>query len=187
MTENEVAAKDVKEAGSMMVLLGILQVIVGIVAIAAPLAAGTAVVWIIGIVLLVVGGAWLFGAFKEETFASGAVTFLGGLLYLVVGILVLLHPLAGLGFLGTLLAIFLFMRGILQIQGSFIVKPEKGWGWLLFGGILAILLGVLLMMKWPIGGMWAIGVFIGIELLFSGVTVLLFGGDLRDAAKAKGG
>jgi uncharacterized membrane protein HdeD (DUF308 family) len=186
MTENEVAAKDVKEAGSTMMLLGILQVIVGIVAIAAPMVAGTAFVWVIGIVLLVIGGAWLFGAFKEETFASGAVTFLGGLAYLVIGVLVIANPGAGLAFLGTLLAILLFMRGIMQIQGSFIVKPEKGWGWMLFGGLLAILLGILLMKGWPLTGMWAIGVFIGIELLFTGITVLLFGGDMRNAAKAQG-
>jgi len=179
----ETVATEVRKTGSQMMLLGILKIVAGILAILAPLAAGTAVVWIIGIVLLVVGGMWLFGAFKEDTFASGAVTFLGGLLYLLGGILVLLHPLAGLSFLGTLLAIFLFLRGIVQIQAAFTVKPEKGWGWLLFGGILAILLGVLLMMNWPIGGMWAIGVFIGIELLFSGITVLMFGGTLRDVAK----
>ena len=179
----EEAAKEVRETGSSMVLLGIVQVITGILAILAPIAAGTAVVWVIGIVLLVVGGFWLFGAFKEETFASGAVTFLGGLLYLLGGILVILHPLAGLGFLGTLLAIFLFLRGIIQIQASFAVKPEKGWGWLLFGGILAIVLGVLLMAKWPLAGMWAFGVFVGIELLFTGMTVLMFGSDLREVAK----
>ncbi|MFV1959859.1 MAG: HdeD family acid-resistance protein [Planctomycetota bacterium] len=179
--------KEIKGAGSTMMLLGILQIVVGILAILAPLAAGSAVVWIIGIVLVVVGGAWLFGAFKEETFASGAVTFLGGLLYLVCGILVIMKPLAGLNILGTILMIFLFMRGILQVQGAFIVKPERGWGWLLFGGLLALLLGVLLMAHWPIAGMWAIGVFIGIELLFTGITVLLFGADLRDAAKTTGG
>ncbi len=184
MTDSDV--KELKQAGGSMVFLGILQIIVGILAILAPLAAGKAVVWVIGVVLIVLGGAWLFGAFKEDSFGAGAVTFLGGLLYLVCGILVILHPLAGLGFLGTLLAIFLFMRGILQIQGAFVVKPEKGWGWLLFGGILAILLGVLLMMNWPLGGMWAIGVFIGIELLFTGMTVLFFGGDLRSAAKDAG-
>ena len=187
MTENEVAAKDVKEAGSSMMLLGVLQIIGGILAIAAPLAFGKAFVWVIGIGLVIAGGAWLFSAFKKETFASGAVTFLGGLLYLLVGILLILQPLLALGFLGTLLAIFLFLRGIIQIQGAFAVKPENGWGWLLFGGILAILLGVLLMMEWPDGGMVAIGIFIGIELLFSGITVLMFGGDLRRAAKAQGG
>lgn len=180
----ESVAKEVKKTGGSLMLLGILQVVVGILAILAPLAAGAAVVWIIGIVLLVLGGAWLFGAFKEGSFASGAGTFLVGLLYLLGGILVILHPLAGLGFLGTLLAIFLFLRGIVQIQASFAVKPKKGWGWLLFGGLLAIFLGVLLMMNWPIGGMWAIGVFIGIELLFTGMTVLLFGSDLRGVAKA---
>jgi uncharacterized membrane protein HdeD (DUF308 family) len=185
MVEN--AANEVKATGSMMMLLGVLQVVVGILAILAPIAAGAALAWVIGIVLVVVGGAWLFSAFKKESFASGSSTFLGGLLYLVVGVLTILHPLAGLGFLGTLLAIFLFMRGIIQIQASFAVNPEKGWGWLLFGGLLAILLGVFLMMSWPLGGMWAIGVFIGIELLFSGVTVLMFGGDLRSAAKAAGG
>jgi len=184
MAENEAAAKEVRETGSMMMLLGILQVIVGIVAILAPLAAATALGWIIGIVLAVLGGVWLFSAFKEETFASGAVTFLGGLLYLLGGIMVfIVHPMAGLSLLGTLLAVFLFIRGVIQIQAAFTVKPEKGWGWLLFGGILAILLGVLLMMGWPLAGIWAIGVFIGIELLFSGITVLMFGGDLRDVAK----
>ena len=183
----DTTAAEVKRAGGMLMLLGVLQVVVGILAILAPVAAGAALAWVIGIVLVVVGGAWLFSAFKKETFASGAVTFLGGLLYFVVGVLVILHPLAGLGFLGTLLAIFLFMRGILHLQAAFIVKPARGWGWLLFGGILAILLGVLLMMNWPLAGMWAIGVFIGIEFLFSGMTVLLFGGDLRNAATSAGG
>jgi len=183
---NEGASAEVKKAGGWMMVLGVLQVIVGVLAILAPIAAGAVVAWTIGIVLIVVGGAWLYGAFKQETFASGAVTFLAGLLYLLGGILVVLHPLAGLGFLGTLLAIYLFVRGLLQIQASFVVKPARGWGWLLFGGILAIVFGVFLMMGWPLTVMWAVGVFVGIELLFSGTTLLLFGGDLRAIAKQAG-
>ena len=108
---------------------------------------------------------------------------LAGALYLIVGILLLLNPIIGAGLLALFVAIPFFLRGARQIWASLKIRPEDGWGWLLFGGALALLLGIFLLANWPLGGMVAVGVFIGIEMLFEGVMLLRFGGALREAAE----
>jgi len=60
-----------------------------------------------------------------------------------------------------------------------------GWGWQLFSGIISVLLGIMLWQDWPLSGLWAIGVLIGIRLLFSGFGILFLMGATPPAAEAK--
>lgn len=178
------ADKAIKHTGGTLSTMGIIQIIVGIVAILAPLAAGVTVIWIIGIILFLVGLVWMIAAFGAKSFGSGVGNFLAGLLYFVCGILVVLHPLAGLAFLALLLAIFFLFRGLTQLNTAYSIKPRRGWGWLLFGGILSVALGILLLVEWPGTSMWVIGVFVGLELLFSGWSLVFFGNALRNVVEA---
>ena len=177
------AGKGLKKRGGWMMVLGVLQILGGIFAIAAPFAATGAVAWILGCILIVVGLFEAFSAFRAQTFWSGMGDVLGGILYLIAGAFILMNLQFAMILLGTLVAIFLIARGVLQTMASFQLKPAKGWGWVLFGGLLAILLGVLLMMKWPLAPAMAVGIFIGIELIFSGWTLVFLGGDVRDVGK----
>lgn len=179
MPENEVKA--VKQAGGSMMLLGILQVLAGVIALFAPMATTVAIAWIGGAALTVIGGMSIYAAFKEK---AGTMAVVSSGLLLVLGILLLMNPFIGASMLAIFVAVFFLLSGLMQLQIAFAMKPEKGWGWVLFGGILSVVLGVLLFAKWPLGGMIAVGVFIGIELIFRGMTILLFGSDLRSAAKA---
>ncbi len=67
---------------------------------------------------------------------------------------------------------------------SFQIRPADGWGWALFSGILSIVLGAMFWAQAPLSGALAIGILIGIRLLFSGLTLLMFGLAVRGAAKA---
>ena len=172
------------KAGGSMMLLGILEIVVGVLALFAPMTTAIMIAWIGGAALTVIGAFSIYAAFKEK---AGAMAVLSAVLLLILGILLLMNPFIGASMLAILVAIFFLISGIVQLQIAFAMKPEKGWGWVLFGGILSVLLGVLLFAKWPLGGMMAVGIFIGIELIFRGMTIVMFGSDLRGAAKAAEG
>lgn len=176
-------AKEMKKTGGWMMFLGVLYLIAGTLCIILPLAAGVAVAWVIGIALLAVGIVQAIGAFQAGSFGAGVGEFLIGLLYVVAGVLVLLHPLAGLTFLTMLITVLLFIHGVLLIASAFQIKPEDGWGWLMFGGVLSIILAIMLFMKFPTTALWLPGVLVGVDLLFSGWTILFTGGAVRGTGK----
>ena len=55
---------------------------------------------------------------------------------------------------------------------AFNVKPQPGWGWMTFNGIVTIMLGWMILKGWPVSGVWAIGILVGVRLLFAGITML---------------
>lgn len=183
-TENDnlQTVKDVKSAGGWMLAMGILSIIAGVLAIAMPLASSLSVAWIIGTVLAVVGVFTLIGTFQAGTYEGRGADILAGVLYLLGGILCFVLPQAALLTLTMLVTIFLCVRGVFQIWASLQVKPEKGWGWILFAGILSLVLGILLFSKLPGTALWLPGLFLGIELIFSGWTRIFLGSGLRQAA-----
>jgi uncharacterized membrane protein HdeD (DUF308 family) len=80
-----------------------------------------------------------------------------------------------------LIAYFLAM-GISEITAAFRIRPAQGWGFLLFSGIVSVVLAVLIWNQWPLSGAWAIGVLVGIQLFSSGMTMIAIGSVIKDAA-----
>ncbi|MGB3300294.1 MAG: DUF308 domain-containing protein [Phormidesmis sp.] len=97
------------------------------------------------------------------------------LLYLVVGIFLVTNPLAGAASVALAIGVFFFIEGVFRVILAFKVKPARQWGWMLFNGILMIVLGIFIWSQWPLNASWILGVWIGIGLLLNGVTTLLFG------------
>jgi len=83
-----------------------------------------------------------------------------------------------------LLGAYLLVDGIFGAVFAFQVRPEKGWGWILFSAAVSFLLGILLMKEWPLSGVWAIGTMVGISLLFSGITMISISSAARKFVKA---
>ena len=54
-------------------------------------------------------------------------------------------------------------------------KPMRGWGWVLFNGVVSILLGVLITYQWPLSGTWAVGILVGVDLLIGGFGLIRTG------------
>ena len=168
--------------GCLMVL-GVLNIIFGFVAIGSPLMAGTAATMVIGAMLLISGIFELVHAFSTGGWKSGVVAFLGGALAILGGGLVLSRPLFGLAMLALILAIYFVVDGVVRIAWGFRARPLPGWGFVLFGGVASLLLGLMIWRGWPLSGLWAVGVLVGIRILLSGWTMLLLGVTIGDIEK----
>jgi len=96
-----------------------------------------------------------------------------GILYVFVGCYLLFRPVAGLASLTLALAIYLFAEGVLELILSFRLRPMPSSGWLLFDGIITLILAVMIWRTWPSSTEWVIGTLVGISMLFSGISRLM--------------
>ncbi len=163
-----------------MIFLGVVMIIGGIMAIGLPFAMTLTAVTFLGVILCVVGGFQIVAAFQSGSFGAGIGGFLGGVLYLVAGILAVVRPGAAAAAITLILGMVLIFRGVMHAGLSLELKPEKGWGWVMFGGILGILLGIMLLVKWPSSAIWFIGLVVGIEILMSGWAMVFMGLGLKN-------
>ena len=175
------AQRAAKNAG-LLVGLGVLTVIAGFLAIGSPLASGVGVSILIGIALVIAGVARTIGAFSAGSFGQGALAFVGGILTFVAGVILTGRPGFGLATLTLLLGGYLLVDGISGAVLAFHVRPEKGWGWMLFSAVMGVLLGFLLLREWPLSGLWAIGTLVGVNLLFAGFSFISVGSAARSLA-----
>lgn len=185
MSDTE-AIEDVKKGSGWLVILGILTVVLGLIAMGSPFLMSLAATYWVGAALLVGGLFQFIHGFKAVGWAGKIFMIVVGLLTALAGIMILARPLMGMALLTLLLAIFFIADGVCTIFAAFRCKPERGWGWLLFSGIMTVLLGVLIYAKWPLSGAMAIGILVGIRLLFAGWGMIFFGGTVRSVAKAAG-
>jgi uncharacterized membrane protein HdeD (DUF308 family) len=151
--------------------LGILLIVLGIVSILSPAIAGGAVVTVVGLILLVAGVVQVVRAFQMAG-SEKVLTIALGVIAALAGIAVVLHPILGLAFLTLLLVAYFFAEGVWKIIASFRYRPAAGWGWLLSSGILSLVLGWLIWSQWPLSGLWAVGVLVGVNLLGTGASLV---------------
>jgi uncharacterized membrane protein HdeD (DUF308 family) len=161
---------------------GLFLIVLGLIAIVAPAAVGTAVVVIIGIVLLGAGIAEAVQGVRADTWSSRLPSLLFGVITSACGLGVLGHPLLGLSFLTLLLAIYFVLGGIAKLVGSFCFRPISGWLLMLGSGLISLLLGVLIWSQWPVSGLWAVGVLVGVDLLVTGVAMVVLATTVRRIA-----
>ena len=186
MTEAVAApvANMVKKDSTTLMILGIVTVILGFLSMMAPMMAGIAIALSVGVLLIAAGIMRTIFAFKCKSWGKGILVFLLGLLTLVVGFYMVSRPGAALVTLTLFLAAYFVVDGIFEIIEAFDLKPIKGWGWMLFGGIVSILLGIMIWRQWPVSGAWAIGILFGIKLIFAGWAMVGIGTAGRSVAGA---
>lgn len=183
---NEEPGGGIKKASNRGMVFGIALVILGFLSILAPMIAGATVSVLVGIFMIAAGIARLIWAFQAGSFGKGILTFLLGGLLIVTGLAMLFRPMIGMASMALMLAIFFLADGIFEVIAAFKVKPAKGWGWLLFGGIVSVVLAGLIFWQWPFSGVWAIGVLVGVKLLFAGFAMIALGSLGRGVAKRVG-
>ncbi len=177
-------AKAVKKDATVLIILGVLTGILGVLAMISPMMAGMTVSVMVGILLIIGGIARTIFAFKAQSWGKGILAFVLGVLTLLAGLVMVFRPVLGLTSLTLVLAAYFFVDGIFEIFEAFDLKPLKGWGWMLFGGIVSVLLGFLIWRQWPISGAWAIGILVGIKLIFAGAAMIAIGMAGRSFAGA---
>lgn len=162
--------------------LGIVLIVLGVIAILAPALAGSSVVVMIGIILLFAGASSAVRGMQAATGREKALGLVLGLVTVLAGGVVVVQPVVGLAFLTLLLAGYFIAEGIFKIVMSLRYRPTNGWGWLLTSGLLSLILGALIWSQWPMSGLWAVGVLVGVNLLGTGLALLTLVSVLGKAA-----
>jgi uncharacterized membrane protein HdeD (DUF308 family) len=157
----------------------ILLIIVGFFALALPFEAGVAVAVAVALLVIAAGVVHLLGTFAARTTGGFFWRLLVGCAYLLAGVYLLLNPKLSLVSLTLALAVLFFVEGIFHIVTYFQVRSAPGSGWLLFDGIVTLILAVMIWRSWPASAVWAVGTLVGINLLMSGFTRLMYSRAVR--------
>lgn len=158
-------------------------IILGMFAIIEPGVAGLGVALLVGWLLIFASGMHFVAAFKGGGAKQVIFQVLIGILYLIGGIYFLTHTIMAVGTLTLLLAGIILAEGVLEVMAYFRMRSEGASGWLLLNGIITLLLGALIWFHWPSSSVWAIGTLVGVNLLMTGITRLMFGLAARKLIK----
>jgi uncharacterized membrane protein HdeD (DUF308 family) len=176
------AATKLREIWAFLVGMGVALMILGIFAIGSSFIATMATVLVFGILLLLGALFQVITALWGRSWRGFFLHLLGGVLYLIVGIFMVDHPAeAALG-VTLLVALGLFAGGILRIVMS-VIERFEGWEWMLLSGVVSFLLGAAIWRQWPLSGLWVIGLFVGIEMLSSGLSWVMLGLAVRSTPR----
>ena len=163
MTEqvDSTISQAIKRGFGLSFVLGILMIVLGTVAIARPFFAGITVNYYLGWVFIVgsiIQLVYVIQTREEEQFIWKLLrNLLIGILYFVAGLLLLIYPLKGLLSLTLIVGVSILGSGLTQIFWAFLWRPDSDWGWNLARGILATVLGILVLVDWPRNTTWLTG------------------------------
>jgi uncharacterized membrane protein HdeD (DUF308 family) len=168
-----------------LMVVGVGAIVLGCIAILVPAVASVGTAIFIGWLLVVVSGVLFAAAFSAHSVGTVAVRVLWALLTLLVGIWLIVEPHNGTLTLTLVLGIYFLFMGLTRITIAFIARGEPNAGLLGLSGAAGLLIGILVLAKFPSSADWAIGLLVGIDLIFAGWTltsVALLGKELAKRA-----
>lgn len=164
--------------------VGIVFIVVGCIAILVPEVASVGTAIFIGWILLFAGAFLIAGAFTAHSMGTVVVRLLWALLTVIVGLYLILEPHNGTLTLTLILGIYFLFMGVTRITVAFLGRGQPNAGLIGLSGFAGLVIGVLVLAKFPSSGDWAIGLLVGIDLIFAGWTltsIALVGKDLSRA------
>ena len=160
----------VRQHRTRFTVLGVGLVILGCLAIVFPLLSSIAVKLMIGWFFLMTGAAVLFAAFQMRDWQSAIWAGLIGVLQLAAGVYLAFFPLTGLIGLTFFIGLVFLIQGSAEAAIAWQYRPRSGWVWLALSAVASVALGVLLIAGLPQTALWALGLFLGINLVSSGAS-----------------
>lgn len=161
-----------------LLTIGILLVLLGTFAIGDAFAATVGSMLFFGWVLLIAGIVQAAQAFRHRRTGHLWLHVLNAVLWIVIGVLLLLNPLAGALVLTLLMAAYFMVAGIFRIIAASTARIQ-GWPWILLSGVVDVILAILIWVHWPASALWVIGLFIGIDLLITGWSQIMLAFAVR--------
>jgi uncharacterized membrane protein HdeD (DUF308 family) len=143
-------------------------------------------VLVLGVLLLLAGGAEVVHAIAVRNLRGSAMHLLAAVLYLIVGVFVFEEPERAATVLTLLLAASFFVAGLVRVLFS-LIERFPAWPYVLFNGAVDLFLGVLILRGWPESSLWVLGLFIGIELLLHGCSWVILALTVRSATTPPAG
>ena len=182
MTEASVNAANVQEAGKKsfwFIALGLIVFLLGGFAAANLFVATVISVLFVGGMMIAGGILEIIHSFGVKTWGSFVLWFLTGVLYTIAGILTFYNPLLATAILTLFIAISLIAAGLVRIWAGISQRNSSGWGWMVAAGIMTLLVGLLIMLRWPVNSLWVIGIFLAVDLMFQGLAYFTYGLGMR--------
>jgi uncharacterized membrane protein HdeD (DUF308 family) len=164
---------EVRQSATWSIVFSVLMIFSGVVAICIPPLAGLTVTVMFGWLLIVTGALHLGFAWRGQGAAAVIGEIAISVLYAAIGVYMLARPVAGLASLTLVIAGYLAAKGVLEGVIAFKFRPLPGTGWLLFDGILTVVIAALIASAWPASTAWAVGVLVGIAMISSGFARLM--------------
>ena len=175
---------DIKKRSSWSIFMGVITAVLGVFLIAYPLATATITTLLLGWVLIFVAIAQFVFALHSQTVGKFFLKVLLSGLYGFCGIALAFFPFEGVevltGLLGTLLLVYAGGATVTAFQ----VRPDDGWGWLLFDAAASFLMGILIFARWPSSSVWAIGTLVGASVLVGGISRIMIAAKIRKGASS---
>ncbi|MDI1284769.1 MAG: HdeD family acid-resistance protein [Reyranella sp.] len=165
-----------------IVALGVVFMIAGVVALGSVVAATASAVMIIGIMMIMGGVAEFIAAFGVKEWGKFLLWMLLGALYVAAGIIAIAHPIHTATILTLMLGVALVFGGVLRLILAFQMKEGSSWGWVALSGVITLVLGGMIIAQWPASGIFVLGIFLGIDLIFIGAGWITMGLALRKRA-----
>ena len=162
-----------------IIALGVVYLIAGFIALGSVAMATVASVLIVGVMMIIAGVAEVFSAFQIKSWGKFLLWALLGVLYIVAGFVTFENPLLAAVLLTLILGASLVASGVMRIFLGFSMKRETPWIWVVLSGVITLLLGVLILARWPISSLYILGLFLGIDLIMAGVGWIGLGFGLR--------
>jgi uncharacterized membrane protein HdeD (DUF308 family) len=173
------SATEIRSKWGWFVALGIALLVLGLFAFWNLIAATVATVLWVGVLMVIGAIAQIIHAFQVKSWGGFFFWLLSGILYGVAGVIAWTNPVLAAVTLTLVLAFALIASGIMRIWGSFQLKPEIGWGWVLASGIVTLLAGIIFILGWPVNSLWLLGMVLAIDLTFQGIATIAFGLTLK--------
>jgi len=170
----ESVRKALKEVTGTSIGWAVVMILLGLLAVILPHASGVAISVLVSWLIVFSGFAHLASAFTGRNAGAFIWRLLIGVVYVLGGGYLALHPGIALESLTIVLAMIFVLEFLLELTTFFLFRGYPGSGWVLFHALVTLLLAFLIMLPWPSSSKWAIGIILGINLIFSGVTVLMY-------------
>jgi uncharacterized membrane protein HdeD (DUF308 family) len=164
-----------------LMFVGVLAIFVGCVAILVPAVASVGTAIFIGWILLIVGGFLIAAAFSAHAIGTVVLRLLWAALTVIVGLWLIVEPHNGTLTLTLVLGIYFLFMGVTRITVAFVNRGQPNAGLVGLSGVAGLLIGILVLAKFPSSADWAIGLLVGIDLIFAGwslTSLALIGKDI---------
>ncbi len=168
-----------------IIALGVIYSIAGLIALGSVMMATVASVYVVGIMMVIAGVAEVMNAFQVKTWGSFLVWLLLGALYIVAGFAAFKNPLLAAALLTLVLACALIVSGVMRIVLAFGMQRAAPWLWVALSGVITLVLGFMILVRWPVSSLYVLGLFLGIDLIMAGASWVGLGLGLRQNASGR--
>lgn len=162
-----------RRSRNLLIALGVVMVLAGAAAIIFPFFSTLGVTLCVGLMLIVAGIAQGIGAFSYPRWTGIVLGLVFAVIALIAGGYLLARPLEGMFALTIVVATIFFVEGVLKTVASFQIRPLPGWGWVLFDGIVAVIIAAFLWWQFPSSALWALGILAGVRIMISGWALMM--------------